>query len=375
VRVLIDYRSALRARSGAGEYCHQLSMALATAFPPDGGSRPLALTIFSSSWKDRLRVPPPLSGATTVDRRIPVSLLNFSWHRLEWPPAEMLAGASFDVAHSFHPLLLPVRRGAQVITIHDLNFLAHPERTRGEVRRDYPALVREHAHRADRVVVPSRFTAAEVERQLALPVDRIAICPPGAPAWTPRASTPRTGYILFVSTLEPRKNVGALLDAYALLLEGGGAPELVLAGHATGDAKAWLDRADRPPLAGRVRHVGYVAGDSLRELYNGAAVFVQPSFEEGFGLPVLEAMTAGVPVVASNRGSLPEVLGDAGVLVDPESPEAIAAGLRRVLSDPAFAQSSAERGIARSRTFQWSETALRVYEVYRQAIDRHAHRN
>lgn len=367
MRVLIDYRSALRARSGAGEYCHRVAAALASAFPPNGGARSLALTIFSSSWKDRLIAPPDLRAATVVDRRIPVRLLNLSWHRLEWPPAEMIAGASFDVAHSFHPLLLPVRHAAQIVTIHDVNFLSHPERTRGEVRRDYRALVRRHAHRAARVIVPSRYTAAEIERQLELPPDRIAICPPGAPDWTPRMSAPNAGYILFLSTLEPRKNVGALLDAYELLLARGNAPELVLAGGATTDARPWLDRIARAPLAGRVRHVGYVEPDSQRAMYEGAAVLVQPSFDEGFGLAVLEAMTAGVPVVAADRGALPEVLGDAGVLVDPGRPEAIAAALTRVVGDAAFARSCSERGVARSRTFRWSDTAQRIYEVYERA--------
>ena len=97
-----------------------------------------------------------LAGATIIDRRVPVKVLNFAWHRLEWPAAETLARAQFDVTHSSHPLLLPARDAAQVVTIHDLNFLAHPERTRAEIRRDYPALVRSHAQRADRVVVPSR---------------------------------------------------------------------------------------------------------------------------------------------------------------------------------------------------------------------------
>ena len=281
----------------------------------------------------------------------------------------MLTGVSFDVTHSFHPLLLPARRAAQVITIHDLNFLSHPERTRAEIRRDYPALVRRHAHRADRVVVPSRFTAAEVERRLGLSPDRIAICPPGAPDWTPRTSAPAAGYLLFVGTLEPRKNLGTLLDAYEQLLARGPVPDLVLAGRATAPSRPWLDRIARAPLAGRVRHLGYVDPGAQRALYEGARALVQPSFEEGFGLPVLEAMTVGVPVVAANRGALPEVLGDAGVLVDPEPPEALAAGIARLLNDEELARSCAERGVARSHSFRWSDTAARVYEVYQSAVE------
>ena len=153
-----------------------------------------------------------------IDRRVPVGLLNLAWHRLGWPPAETLTGGAFDVTHSLHPLLLPSRAAAQVITIHDLNFLTHPERTRAEIRRDYPALARAHAHRADRIIVPSQFTAGEVERRLGVPADRISVCSPGAPDWTPRDAAPDGGYVLFFGTLEPRKNVGGLLDAYETLL-------------------------------------------------------------------------------------------------------------------------------------------------------------
>jgi glycosyltransferase involved in cell wall biosynthesis len=375
VRVLIDYRPALREPSGAGEYTHQLVKALLAAYPSESRERPLDLTLFSSSWKDRLVPSADLAGATTVDRRVPVRLLNLAWHRLGWPPAETLTGGEYDVTHSSHPLLLPARSAAQVVTIHDLNFLTHPERTRAEVRRDYPALARDHARRADRILVPSAFTAGEVERQLGVPRERLAICPPGAPDWAPRAAAPKNGYVLFFSTLEPRKNVGGLLDAYELLLSGNGAvPELVLAGRATDESRAWLDRLERPPLKGAVRHVGYVDPGQRRALYEGARLLVQPSFEEGFGLPLLEAMTVGVPVVAADRGSLPEVLGDAGPLVDPEQPVEIANAIARVLADDAYAAMCAAKGLARARAFRWDQTARRVYETYEQAIERRGRR-
>ena len=338
------------------------------------------MTLFSSSWKDRLAASPDLAGAATVDRRVPVRLLNLAWHRLGWPPAEMLAGGTFDVVHSPHPLLLPARAAAQVITIHDLNFLTHPERTRGEIRRDYPALAPDHARRANAVLVPSAYTAGEVERLLGVPRDRIGICPPGAPDWTPRRAAPRDGYVLFFSTLEPRKNVGGLLDAYERLVQGSAeaghhgrsVPDLVLAGRATDDARPWLDRISRPPLYGAVRHIGYVDANDRRALYEGARLLVQPSFDEGFGMPVLEAMSLGVPVVAASRGSLPEVLGGAGLLVDPDRPADIADAIARLLDDDALAAACAENGIARARAFRWDETAHRVYDIYRQAIERRA---
>jgi glycosyltransferase involved in cell wall biosynthesis len=388
VRVLIDYRPALRERSGVGEYTHQLVRALAQMFTT-GPAPALALTAFSSSWKDRLdgeRLPATVS---RVDRRVPVAVLNFAWHRLGWPPAEVLASGRFDVTHSPHPLMLPARRAARVVTIHDLNFLAHPERTRAEVRRDYPALARTHAHHADRVIVVSEFTAGEVERQLGVPRGRISVCPPGAPDWQPRDDRPAAGYVLFIGTLEPRKNLGALLDAVEMLIHssaslprpGGAAvpvhadvPELLVAGKATEDSRDWIDRMNRAPLKGVVRHVGYVDPSRTRELYAGARMLVVPSFEEGFGIPVLEAMTLGVPVVAARRGALPEVLGDAGQLVEPDRPEQIADAIARLLQDNAFAAACRARGIARARSYNWNATATAVFSAYQQAIEDHAHR-
>lgn len=411
MRVAIDYRPALRERSGVGEYTHQLAAAMLAAFPPATSANRLELSLFSSSWKDRVRLAPELTGARVIDRRIPVRLLNLAWHRLEWPPIEWLGGGPFDVTHSSHPLLMPSTSAARVVTIHDLNFLSHPERTRGEIRRDYPALAREHANRADRVIVSSAFGAGEVERVLGVPADRIAICPPGAPRWTPRAAPANNGYLLFFGTLEPRKNVGGLLDAYERLLnrrgtpegvrygdgapEGapydrndtatyvgrpfGGAsasyiPELVLAGRATADAQPWLERIERPPLKGMVRHIGYVESAQRQALYEGARLLVQPSFEEGFGLPVLEAMSLGIPVVAATRGSLPEVLGNAGPLVDPERPEEIASAISRLLDDDEYAAECSARGLARARAFSWERTAQQVLDVYRDAVAHRARR-
>jgi len=383
VRVLIDYRPALRARSGVGEYVFQIARALLGAFRPGTKAPGLDLTLLSSSWKDRLAHDETLLGARIVDRRVPVRLLNLAWHRLEWPPAELLAGDSFDVVHSPHPLLMPSRSAARVVTIHDLHFLTHPGRSRAEVRRDYPTLVRNHAHRAHQVVVPSHFTALEVQRRLEIRPERISVCPHGRPPWPPRAAPPAGGYVLFFGTLEPRKNVPGLLDAYERLIhwagqthaarsdatEENGVPQLLLAGQAPEEAQPCLERIERPPLRGRVRHVGYVDPGRRRELYEGARLLVQPSFEEGFGLPVLEAMTVGVPVVASRRGALPEVLGDAGLLVDPDDPDEIAGAIGRLLTDPTLAASCAARGVERAREFEWDRAARQVYGAYERAIE------
>jgi glycosyltransferase involved in cell wall biosynthesis len=373
VRIVIDYRSALKDRSGVGEYTHQLVTALLArrSGPAQGQSE--RVTLFSSSSKDRLVYQPELDGARLVDRHVPVRLLNLAWHRLGWPSVERLAGDTFDVAHSLHPLLMPARSAAQVVTIHDLNFLLHPERTRAEIRRDYPALARQHAHRADQVIVVSEFTAQEVHRLLDVPRDQISICSPGAPPWPRRQAQPNDGYILFFGTLEPRKNVGALLDAYERLASRRGTlPDLVLAGKANEQSGPWLERIQRAPLNRLVRHIGYISPNDRPALYAGARMLVQPSFEEGFGLPVLEAMTVGVPVVAADAGALPEVGGDAVLLFDPADAEAMATAMTRLLDDTALTATCIERGFCRAAEYSWTRTAETTLDAYRRAVARRA---
>jgi glycosyltransferase involved in cell wall biosynthesis len=371
VRVLLDYRAALRARSGVGEYTHQLVRALLAH--PDGRSADrLRLSIFSSSARDRLADDPDLRGAERMDRRIPVRLLNLMWHRVGWPSVETVTGRTFDVAHSMHPLLMPAADAAQVITVHDLDFLAHPERTRAEIRRDYPALAEAHARRADQVIVVSRFTADQVVTRLGVADERISICSPGRPDWQPRQAEPADGYVLFFGTLEPRKNVGALLDAYeALIATAQHVPPLVLAGRATGESQPWLDRIARAPLAGRVRHVGYVRDEDRYRLYAEALALVQPSYEEGFGLPVLEAMTVGVPVIAANTGALPEVGGDAVMLMPPGDSVALAAALTTLIGNDAMRHACVARGLRQAERYSWTRTAETTLEAYKKAI---AHR-
>jgi len=374
MRILLDYRPALRDRSGVGEYVHQLARHLATGAAGD------SLTLFTSSWKDRpsAEVSAAVPGARLSDHRIPVAWLNLAWHNLEWPPVEWLVSGPHDVVFSPHPLLMPTRRAARVVMVHDLDFLAHPERTAREIRRDYPRLAASHAGRAERVIVPSRYTAGEVCRKLAVPSDRIRVCPQGVPPWNapvaPRGA--QTGYLLFMGTLEPRKNLGTLLGAYGrLLARRPDTPRLVLAGAAGPGAQSWLDAIVRPPLAGHVEHIGYVTHPQRQSVYSGACALVLPSFDEGFGMTALEAMSLGVPVVASDRGALPEVIGEAGLLVPPDSEDALVAALERVLFDESLAQTLSDRGRERARAFDWQVTARAVRAVFQEAIGSRAHRH
>ena len=364
MRILLDYRPALRSRTGVGEYAHQLASALARQLnPPD------TLVLFSSSWKDRL-TPDVIPGLQVVDARVPVTFLNLAWHRLEWPPVETFAG-EVDVVHSMHPLLLPARRAAQVVTIHDLYFLDAPENTAAEIRRDYPALAGSHAQRADAVVTVSEYTAGRVRSRLGVPAERITVCSNGAPSWAPVEHRAERGHVLFMGTIEPRKNVTTVLEAYAALLaRRPDAPELVLAGGVAPACQPLLEQMTRPPLLGHVRHVGYVSGSKREELYRRASMLVMPSFDEGFGLPALEALSIGIPAIVSSRGALPEVVGNAGTIVDPEDVPGWASAMDRLLGDPVLAGDLATKGIARGRAFSWDASATRLIDVYRSAVER-----
>lgn len=321
------------------------------------------IVLFSSSWKDRL-LPGVVAGADTVDRRIPVSVLNLGWHRLEWPPVEHLAGET-DVAWSLHPLLMPAARAAQVITIHDLFFLEHPDATAREIRRDYAALAARHARRADGIITISEHTKRLAVARLGVPEDRITVCVPGAADLQPRAECPTLGPILHVGTVEPRKNVGALLEAYADLMRTRPVPPLLFAGRVADGS-----RLEMPG----VQYLGYVGAEAKMQLYREASMLVIPSLDEGFGIPALEAMTVGVPVVAAARGALPEVIGDAGMLVDGETAgefqRALSLAVARVLDDAELRREMVARGRERAHRFSWDTSATRAREAFAAAVAR-----
>ncbi len=374
MRILVDYRPALRERTGVGEFVHELARALCVRTEPAD-----SVTLFSSSWKDR--VPPSLAaeipGAHIADVHLPVRALVWSWNRLEWPPVEWLAG-EHDVVHSQSPMLIPTTHAAQVVTIHDLDFLRHPDQLAAEIRRDYPRLARSHAARADAIIVSSQYAAGEVTRELGVSRSRVHVCPPGRPDWSAavaaRQAARRGNHILFLGTLNLRKNVGTLLEAYALLrAQVADAPALVLAGHTTPASARWEARANEAPLAGHVTITGYVDTATRVDLFAGARMLVLPSYEEGFGLPVLEAMACGVPVVISSRGSLPEVAGGAAAPIDPDDAEGLAAAMRALLDD-GHAEAAAQRGLLQASQYSWAACAAAARQAYASAMEVHAHR-
>jgi glycosyltransferase involved in cell wall biosynthesis len=366
VDILIDYRPALRQRTGVGQYVHGLATSLAARLDARD-----SLTVFSSSWKDRLPAS-VVPDTKQVDARVPVRMLNLAWHRLEWPPIEWLTHHHADVVHSLHPLLIPSRSAARIVTVHDLYFLDRPEHTGAEIRRDYSSLAQRHVTRADGVVVNSRYTGSQVAQRFEVSPDRITVCYPGKPSWSRRPDPAVAGPVLFLGTVEPRKNVARLIDAYAAVIaRRPDAPNLVIAGTLHISRDELLSRASAGPnLSDRVSFTGYVDEAEREHLLSTASMLVLPSLEEGFGIPALEAMTIGLPVVASNRGALPEVVEDAGILIDPEDVRALAAAIERLLSDDCLRRSLSAKGVERAQRFSWDSSADALYGAYRAAAGR-----
>jgi glycosyltransferase involved in cell wall biosynthesis len=217
--------------------------------------------------------------------------------------------------------------------------------------------------------VNSDYTRQQVCERLGVEPEKITVCTPGNPGWPSRPEPENPGPILFIGTLEPRKNLHRLVEAYALLLDRRpDIPDLVLAGALEVPTHDLLSGpVSLAKAIDRVRLTGYVTDEERQRLYREASMLVLPSLEEGFGIPALEAMTIGVPVVVSNRGALPQVVGDAGILVEPEDAHALASAIERVLDDSALRRRMVHEGLARAAEFTWAKSADRLYEAYRNA--------
>ncbi|HEX7176429.1 MAG TPA: glycosyltransferase family 1 protein [Pyrinomonadaceae bacterium] len=271
-----------------------------------------------------------------------------------------------------------------VATIHDLSFEHLPETFKRRSWMQLRLTVRRTARRARHVIAPSEYTRADLIKTYGLRPERVSVTPLAAsPHFRPvREATEiervcnlygiRGSYILGVGSIQPRKNLARLIEAYADLRRAGFGdklPQLVLVGR-----QAWLygetlRAVTRERVAHRTIFTGYVSEDDLPALYTGALCFAYPSYFEGFGLPVLEAMACGAPVLAGDRTSLPEVVGDAGLLVDPFDTGAIARSLARLIEDAELRAALRVKGLERARQFDWRETARSTLGIYRSATE------
>ncbi len=323
--------------------------------------------------------------------------LGVVWQQLVLPRHLARLRSRGEVDLFWSPLqTLPVRCPVPaVVSVHDLTVLLLPDTHRAKVRWSQLPFLERSLARARRVVAVSEATARDLEDQFPGAFfgrpGKLRVIPHGvSPAFRPAAEAERDairrelgcpdGYLLYVGTLEPRKNVSAVLDAWLALRrdDPSTTPPLVLAGGYGWRSKALLRRIGRiaatevgageaASLPG-LRLLGRVDDALLARLYRGATLFVYPSFYEGFGLPVAEAMASGVPVVTSDRSSLPEVVGDAGLLVRPEDPSLLAGALRHLLEDPSRRRELALRGLERVRAFRWETAAAAMEEVLLEAI-------
>ena len=368
VRILVDYRPALRQRTGVGEYTHEIVRAYAQTSRDQ-------LTVFTSSWRDR-----PSSdlsaelGVRVIDRRVPVRVLNTCWGRFGWPPVEWVAGEGpYDVVHSSSPLLIPSQSAAQIVSLFDVYFATvtdAPPLPRGAADTDR---ARVHAQLADAIVTTSDYSRRAIVGQFAVAAERIHVCPPGVPSWCQEVIRRPSDvpYVLFVGTLESRKNLGVVLDAWAALTaRAGGRYRLVVAGGNGDAAEVWNARARHADMHGTIDVRGYVSDNERRALYAAASALVLPSHDEGFGLPVLEAMAVGVPVLASDRGALPEVTAGAALLLPPDDAEAWSSALERVLADQTLADALSARGRTRATAYSWDTGAQALRAAYEAAVER-----
>jgi glycosyltransferase involved in cell wall biosynthesis len=360
MRIVVDVTPLALPRTGIGNYVLGMLRGLGEA----GGEH--EIVAFSAvAPPGKRRIAEALEGVP-VERRLVVVPPKSHWWRTAWSrlgrgPVEWLAGP-LDVFHFSDWMYPPQRGGLRATTIHDLFPLRHPDWVHPQTYRMHSRKYAHAARTCDLIVVNSEFTAGEVVDLLGVPRDRICVAYPGlAPSLGPDGASRNLGapYVLTVATLDRRKNLETLLDAMTVVRRSH--PELLLA---VAGAPGW-----QGPSLNRdgVVALGYVRDDELAALYRGAAVFVYPSRFEGFGIPVVEAMACGTPVVASAHASLDEASGPAAVRADPDSAEAIALAIEEALLER---RDLAARGLDHARRFTADAQGEAVLHAYATAIRR-----
>ncbi|HMG76192.1 MAG TPA: glycosyltransferase family 1 protein [Pyrinomonadaceae bacterium] len=372
MRVGIDGYPLAEPRTGVGHYTLELARALALISPSDHFEL-VSPAPFDSAALDEIERAQMPNLHTTNPR---ASSIRGHWWSIGLPL--YARRARFDLFHgtNFDVPLWKKRRS--VVTIHDLSALLHPEKHRSRLvrraRLRLPLVVRV----ADMIITPTESVKREVCHHLSVKADKITAIPSAARRSfqpLPFAQTAETrkrlgvedNFLLFVGTLEPRKNLLTLLKAFAQILSQSSLnPQLVIAGGEgwlMDDSFAFIKRA---ALSERLRFTGYLSDDDLRALYSSCRVFIYPSVYEGFGLPPLEAMACGAPVIAGRISSLQETLGSVARLVEPLDVDALAKSITEVLEDDNQREMMVAAGPTQAGKFSWEQTARLTLDVYRQ---------
>lgn len=361
-RVAIDATALLGPRTGVGVFTFELLSHL-----PGCGVDPLA---YATSWRGRGRltgaVPPGVQVSSRPQAARPLREL---WRRFDRPPIEWWTG-EIDVVHGPNYVVPPARHAPGLVTIHDLTFHHHPEMSTTDTLQ-YPGLIARALRRGAWVHTESEFVAGEICDRYRVDPERVVVVPLGVSA-LPEADPARghdlaggKRYLLALGTVEPRKDLPLLVDAFDLIAAEDPEIRLVIAGPHGWGADELTERIERSPHRDRVVRLGWVSDSDRSALLRGARVLAYPSRYEGFGLPPLEAMSVGTPVVATAVGALPEVLGDAARLVDTGDAAALAGAISELVDQGPPRDELIGRGRRRAERYSWPACAEGMADLYR----------
>lgn len=364
-----DATSLYGPRTGVGTFAAEVLTRLADDVDLD-------IVCFAATWRGRGQLPSLVPrGVRAASRPMAARPLRELWLRREWPPIEWWTGR-VDIVHGPNFVVPPARTKGTVrlATVHDLTSVHHPELCTRDTLQ-YPPLIRRAVRAGAHLQTVSDFVRNEIIELLAVPAHRVHVVPNGIGAPVPgdqAAGHQLAGgnhYLLALGTIEPRKGLPVLVKAFDELAARDRDLRLVVAGP-----DGWgRDALDAAVAAAAHRHriirLGWVDQQQRADLLAGATAFAFPSLYEGFGLPPLEAMQAGVPVVATTAGALPEIAGPAAELVTPGDADALAAGLRAVLDDAAYRDQLVTRGHEHAARFRWDHTAQQLAALYRGLAD------
>lgn len=362
LRIAVDATSLLGPRTGVGVFTYELLRHL-----PD---QDMAAIAYATSWRGRAQLADHVPHGVQVSTRPQAARpLRAVWSRFDLPPIEWFTGP-IDVVHGPNYVVPPARGAGSVVTIHDLTFHRHPEMST-EATLQYPALITKALERGAWVHTESQFVADEIAEQYRVDPDRLVVVPLGVsepPPAEPARGRELAGsdcYIVAIGTVEPRKDLPLLIEAFDQLAAVDPEVRVVIAGPDGWGAEALTDRIASSPHRSRIVRLGWVSDEDRSALLRGARVLAYPSRYEGFGFPPLEAMSVGTPVVTTDVGALPEVVGDAALLVPPGDSDALSAAISSLIDDEATRSRLIELGRKRVPAFSWAACAAGMAGLYR----------